>query len=167
MKQVLAAVAHSPGEPLIVQTAWLDAPRSGEILERVQAVGICHTDAVQGGSLPMSFPAVFGHEGVGRVEQVGEGVSAVKPGDTVVLTFDHCGTCTACRRRDPSHCAFFFPRNFGGTRPDGSTTLTADDRPLHGSFFGQPSFASHAICTEANAVRVDESVPLHLLAPVV
>ena len=166
MKQVLAAIARHPGEPLVVQTAWLDAPRAGEMLVRIMAVGICHTDAVvQGGSLPVPFPAVFGHEGVGRVEQVGGGVTSVRPGDIVVLTFDHCGACTACRRRDPAHCGLFFARNFAGTRPDGSTTLTADDRPLHGSFFGQSSFASHAICTEANAVRIDASVPVHLLAP--
>lgn len=166
MKQVLAAVAPRPGEALIIEPAWLDAPRAGEILVRIMAVGICHTDAVvQSGSLPVPFPAVFGHEGAGRVEHVGEGVTSVAAGDTVVLTFDYCGACPACRRRDPSHCISFFSRNFAGRRPDGSTTLSAGDGPLHGSFFGQSSFATHALCTEANAVRVDPDVPMHLLAP--
>ena len=166
MRNITAAVAHRPGGELSLEQVSLEAPRPGELLVRITAVGICHTDAVvQSGSLPVPFPAVFGHEGVGVVEQIGAGVTALAPGDTVVLTFDHCGTCSACRRHAPSHCVAFFPRNFSGLRPDGTVTMSAGDAPVHGSFFGQSSFASHALCGEANAIRVDADLPVHLLAP--
>ena len=166
MRNITAAVAHRPGGELRLEQVSLDGPRAGELLVRITAVGICHTDAVvQSGSLPMPFPAVFGHEGVGVVEQVGAGVTALAPGDTVVLTFDHCGVCPACRRHAPSHCAAFFPRNFSGLRPDGTVTMSAGDGPVHGSFFGQSSFATHALCGEVNAIRVDADLPVHLLAP--
>lgn len=166
MKSITAAVAHRPGGELSLEQVSLDAPRAGELLVRITAAGICHTDAVvQSGSLPLPFPAVFGHEGVGVVEEVGPGVTGLAAGDTVVLTFDHCGACPACRRHAPSHCAAFFPRNFSGLRPDGTVTMSAGGAPVHGSFFGQSSFATYALCGEANAIRVDADLPVHLLAP--
>ena len=166
MTTIMAAVAHRAGGDLELAPVFLDPPRADEVLVRIAAAGICHTDAVvQGGSLPMPFPAVFGHEGVGTVEAVGAGVTTLAPGDRVVLTFDHCGACPACRRDAPSHCARFFPRNFSGRRADGSTTMRGERGAVHGSFFGQSSFATHALCSTANAIRVDTDLPAHLLAP--
>lgn len=138
-------------------------------LVRVEAVGICHADiAARDGKTPFPHPAVLGHEGAGVVEAVGAGVTSLRPGDRVVLTFASCGACTSCRSGLPSQCADFLSLNFAaGARPDGSPILWLGDgdTPLHGHFFGQSSFATHALVTERNAVKLPDDAPLATLAP--
>lgn len=164
--QIRAAVARGPGQDLSIETITLDAPRPDEILVRVVATGVCHTDlVVMAGHLPTPMPVVLGHEGSGVVERVGSAVKKVKVGDHVVMTFNSCGTCPSCRDHDISYCYEFFPRNFFATRADGSVALNKGEERIHSNFFGQSSWASHAICHEANVVKVDAGAQLDLLGP--
>jgi aryl-alcohol dehydrogenase len=114
----------------------------------------------------LPLPAVFGHEGAGVVERVGTGVKALAAGDHVVLTFDSCGMCSNCRADLPAYCCEFRRLNTSARRRDGSAG-GADESggPVGTRWFGQSSFATHAIATERNAVRVDPELPLELLAP--
>jgi aryl-alcohol dehydrogenase len=164
--QIQAAVSRGAGQDLSIETLTLQAPRADEILVKVVATGVCHTDlVVMAGHLPTPMPVVLGHEGAGVVERVGLAVKKVKVGDHVVMTFNSCGTCPSCRDHDVSYCYEFFPRNFFATRPDGSVAIRNGSEKIHSNFFGQSSFASHAICHEANIVKVDPSAPLDLLGP--
>ncbi len=164
--KIKAAVAREQGGQLTVEQVSLESPRDHEILVRVVATGVCHTDlVVLAGHLPTPFPVVLGHEGAGVVEQVGSGISKVKPGDHVVMTYNSCGTCPSCSDHASSYCHEFFPRNFFAVRPDGTSALSRDDESIHGNFFGQSSFATHALCHEANVVKVSDDLPLELLGP--
>jgi len=107
----------------------------------------------------------LGHEGAGVVEAVGARVSKVKPGDHVVLGWDYCGSCPACKVGKELYCLNFFRHNFHGARPDGSPTLCRGDQVIHGSFFTQSSFASFSLANERNVVKVPADVPLDILAP--
>ncbi|KFY69267.1 hypothetical protein V498_10502, partial [Pseudogymnoascus sp. VKM F-4517 (FW-2822)] len=145
----------------------LDALRPDEVLVQIYATGICHTDfSCMDGKLPAVFPSVFGHEGAGVVLQVGSNVKNVEKQDKVLLSFDSCGLCAECTSTHPAYCQEAFQRNFGQKRMDGSTTLsTAGGAKLHGNFFGQSSFAKHAIVSSASAVKVPSDTPMGLFAP--
>lgn len=164
--RIQAAVVHEPGGRFSIEDVDLDDPRAGEVLVRVAAAGLCHTDLVtRDGALPPSLPAVLGHEGAGVVERVGPGVTKVVPGDPVVLTFASCSQCPNCRRGMATACINFLARNFAGVRPDGSPTLHLDGEPISGAYFGQSSFATYALATESNVVKVPADVALELLGP--
>ncbi|MFC4466819.1 NAD(P)-dependent alcohol dehydrogenase [Streptomyces xiangluensis] len=127
---------------------------------------MCHTDLiVRDQWYPVPLPAVLGHEGAGVVEAVGEGVTSVAPGDHVIMTYNAYGTCRLCVQGRPAYCANVFAANFSGSRPDGSLTLRRGDTGIHGAFFGQSSFATHALTGERNVVKVDPTVPLDVLGP--
>lgn len=161
--QITAAIVRTAGAPFTLEQIELDAPRTGEVLVRIVGVGVCHTDLVaQAGLFPMTMPAVFGHEGAGIVEKVGPGVSKVVPGDRVAITFLSCGHCPTCERREPAYCHTRPALNYQGVRPDGSKTLRDGNGQISGSFFGQSSFATHALALERNVVRVPEGVPLQI-----
>lgn len=166
-RSIRVAVARAPGEPFTLDDATLRAPRGDEVLVRVVATGLCHTDLiVRDQYYPVPLPAVLGHEGAGVVEEVGPLVTDLAAGDHVVLSYAHCGRCDRCKAGDPAYCAQFYPLNFGGTDTDGSTAITgADGRPLHDHFFGQSSFATYALAREGNAVKVDPDVDPALLGP--
>jgi len=133
---------------------------------RIAGVGLCHTDLAFGGSLAiMKAPAVLGHEGSGVVERVGDGVTKVKPGDHVVLTFNSCGACVRCDEGRPAYCVRFAQMNYAGCRPDGSRTLCVGAEPASANFFGQSSFASFALANERNIVAVDRDLPIEILGP--
>ncbi len=168
---VEAAVAGAAGRPFTLQEVDLDEPRADEILVRLIACGICHTDVSMRqlwSRIPGNekrYPAVFGHEGAGVVERVGDGVERVRPGDAVVMSYRSCRSCPECAAGHPYYCAGFAALNASGVRPDGSTTMTADGRPVYGSFFGQSSFATHALAYEDNVVVVGGDVDLTVAAP--
>jgi aryl-alcohol dehydrogenase len=164
--QITAAVVRSRSGPFGLETVEIEAPRAGEVLVRVVATGVCHTDMVmRDQDLPTPQPVVLGHEGAGVVERVGAGVTKVAPGDHVVMTFNSCGGCPSCRDHAPTYCHEFFPRNFVGVRPDGSTGLSKDGETIYANIFGQSSFATYALCHERNAVKVPKDAPLEILGP--
>ena len=164
--QILAAVARQARAPFTLETVDLQKPRDDEILVKVVAVGICHTDlVVRDGLMPTPLPAVLGHEGAGVVQAVGRDIAKVAPGDHVVMTLDSCGTCPSCRDHAPTYCHELFQRNFLAARADGSSPLSCDGAPIGGNFFGQSSFATYALCHEANVVKVPKDAPLELLGP--
>lgn len=162
-----AAVVRELSGPFNVEEIEIDEPREGEVLVRIVASGICGTDlGARDGHLPIPPPpSVFGHEGAGVVEKVGERVRKVKPGDHVVLGWDSCGECISCRSGNDAYCGTFFPLNFGGARLDGTTTLRKGSEVIHGSFFGQSSFAGFSLVNERNVTKVREDVPLEILGP--
>jgi aryl-alcohol dehydrogenase len=163
---IKAAVVREKAGPFKIENIELDEPRGDEVLVRIVASGLCHTDLVARDQyLPIPLPGVFGHEGSGIVEKVGTGVTKVRPGDHVVMSYLSCGTCVSCKEGTPSLCLDFLPSNFAGSRPDGSTTMKKNGEPIHASFFGQSSFASYALAVERNVVKVRNDVPLEILGP--
>ena len=118
-----AAVLHDPHGQFTLQEVELDDPRSDEILVRIEASGVCHTDEMAKGMLEP--PMVLGHEGTGVVGAVGSGVTRVKPGDRVVISYAWCGTCRECTTAHGYRCERVLPIAFGGSRLDGSKTIPA------------------------------------------
>ncbi len=164
--QTLAAVLNEPAGPFVVEPVEIADPQEGEVRIAIKAVGICHTDLVIGsGALGTQFPAVLGHEGAGIVEAVGSGVTSVAPGDKVLLTFNSCGHCPRCDSGTPAYCFEFFPLNMTCSRPDGSTRLSRDGKPVADNCFGQSSFAAHAMANERNVLKLDDDADLATLAP--
>ncbi len=165
--EIKAAVVYETGGDFTIEQLELSDPNDDEVLVRIVGSGICGTDlgAVHG-HLPIPPPpSVFGHEGAGIVEKVGERVTKVKPGDHVVLGWDYCGSCTSCKSGKELYCLNFFLHNMHGARPDGTATLRKDDQVIHGCFFCQSSFADFALANERNCIKVPEDVPLEILAP--
>jgi aryl-alcohol dehydrogenase len=161
-----AAVARAPRAPLSIETLELANPGRGELLVRIVACGVCHTDiAMRDQVYPVPQPIVLGHEGAGIVEEVGQQTSGFSVGDHVVLSFGCCGTCGACKAGAKTYCDSFFDLNFAGKRQDGTTSLHSATEPIHSHFFGQSSFAPYAIVRAANAVKVSKDTPLDRLAP--
>jgi aryl-alcohol dehydrogenase len=160
--RIRAAVLREQGGPLKIESLELEGPREDEVLVRLMASGICHTDIdfSEDWSGP---PVVLGHEGAGIVEQVGKDVKNCRRGDPVVLSYQSCGRCPPCRSGHPAGCQRFYEANFGFERLDGSNALYRSG--VRGHFFGQSSFATHALATERNLVKVPGGLPLKLLAP--
>jgi aryl-alcohol dehydrogenase len=164
--EIQAAVTESKGAPFEIRRLELDELRMHEVLVQVAACGICHTDLIiRDQWYPVPLPAVLGHEGAGVVEAVGPAVSKVRPGDHVAMSYGSCGSCANCQRGRPWVCHDFFARNFGASRPDGTTALSERGRAIHSHFFAQSSFATHAVATERNVTRLDADLPLEIVAP--
>ncbi|KOT62962.1 alcohol dehydrogenase [Streptomyces rimosus subsp. rimosus] len=165
--RIRAALVEVPGGPFDVQELELEAPRADEMLVRITAAGICHTDlSMRRMWPPQRLPMVFGHEGAGVVEAVGDAVSGFVPGDTVCLTYRSCGGCAQCAVGEPAYCEDAGALNAGGCRPDGSSPLSrTDGAPVYGNFFGQSAFASHCLTTESNTVKIPADVPAAVAAP--
>jgi aryl-alcohol dehydrogenase len=163
--RITAAVAREAGQPFTIEELDLDEPRADEVLVEIHAVGLCHTDiAIRDQWMPMPLPAVLGHEGAGVVAAVGSDVDKVEPGDKVVLTFGSCGRCGLCTSGHPAYCLELLARNVGGSRLDGTNALHCEGG-MHGFFFSQSSFATHAVATERNVVKVGQDADLDLVGP--
>jgi aryl-alcohol dehydrogenase len=161
-----AAVTESQGAPFVLQELELGELRPDDVLVRVAAAGICHTDLiVRDQWYPVPLPAVLGHEGAGVVERVGTSVAGLAPGDRVGMTFDSCGRCPTCQSARPSYCHRFFEHNFAAARADGSSALSRGGEPIHGHFFGQSSFATYALAGARNVVRLPDGIGLDVAAP--
>jgi aryl-alcohol dehydrogenase len=166
MLSIRAALARSPRLPFEVEAVTIDAPRPTEVLVRFTASGICHTDLTGKASWPAAqTPMVFGHEGAGVVEALGSAVSQLRVGDTVVASFRSCRECDYCRDGILPYCELHGYLNFRGSRADGSTSLGLSGTRVHSGFFGQSSFATHALVEAESLIRVDERMPFHLAAP--
>ncbi|MCQ2452496.1 MAG: NAD(P)-dependent alcohol dehydrogenase [Oscillospiraceae bacterium] len=152
--QVKAAVAHVPGK-MVIETVELAEPKATEVCVKIIAAGVCHTDAAGlNAVVPVTFPAIFGHEGVGIVESVGVGVDTLKPGDKVILSFASCGCCKYCIQGTPYACDELNRLFFDGSYKDGTKRFSKDGEAVS-SFFGQGSFADHVVVDARNAVKVD------------
>lgn len=165
--EIRGAVLAGRNQEFRLETLTLDAPQADEVLVRIVACGICHTDlAVRDGTIPFPpAPMVLGHEGSGIVEAVGSEVTSLAPGDHVVLSYASCGICPDCQDDRPFHCEAFFALNVSGRRPDGTFTHHHGDEGMHACFFGQSSFGTHTIAKANNAVKVTEDVPIEILGP--
>lgn len=163
--KIKAAVSPATGQPFQLEEVQLDDLRADEVLVRTIGTGLCHTDMFFRNDLPIPLPAVYGHEGAGIVEKVGERVTAVKPGDHVAMSYNSCGGCKNCLRGMPFYCVNFNGLNYSGMRADGTFPITKGGAPLYGSFFGQSSFADFSLTTERNLVKVPEDVPLEIVGP--
>lgn len=159
-----AAVISEQNGSFSFETVELDDLRSDEILVRIEASGVCHTDMKAQGMTPL--PAVFGHEGTGFVESIGAGVTRVKVGDRVIISYPWCGVCPSCIEGHAYVCDHVFPLSFGGTRLDGSKTITLNGEPISGAFFQQSSFATHSITSERNVVPVEGDHAAEMLAAI-
>jgi len=158
-----AAVFHGPDQPLSIEEVDIQSPNKGEVLVKIAASGLCHTDLhFMEGYFPWPAPAVLGHEAAGVVEQTGEGVTAVQPGDHVILAINpSCGVCRYCVAGKPYLCS----QGSGSHQmKDGTTRLTLkkDGRPVH-HFFGVSSFAEYAVVSELAMVKVRDDAPLEKL----
>jgi aryl-alcohol dehydrogenase len=162
-----AAVLDGRDAPFRIDDVEIDEPRRGEVLVRVVATGVCHTDGLaQHGDLPFPTPGVLGHEGAGVVAAVGEGVESVREGDHVVIGWPWCGECRNCLEGQPRYCLELGALVVGGGHGDGTTALRrTDGAPLHSHFFGQSSFATHSIVSASSLVVVPDEAPLELLGP--
>lgn len=164
--KIQAAVVREKSGPFQIAELDLADPKDDEVLVRIAGVGICHTDLVcRDQYFPVPLPCVFGHEGSGIVEELGGQVTGFEKGDHVAASYKTCGSCEPCLQGKIGYCHGLYEHNFLGTRPDGSSALSENGQTVHGHFFAQSSFASHALCHASNLVKVDPSLPLELLGP--
>jgi aryl-alcohol dehydrogenase len=162
--RIEAAVVRQGTATPVIETLDLEAPRAGELLVRIEAAGVCHTDLRVAAIERFPRPIVLGHEGAGVVERIGEGVTGFAPGERVVMSYAFCGACPVCRGGAIAYCQRTGELNFGGRRADGTTPLSKDGEPI-ASFFGQSSFATHAICEARSAIKLADDVPFEIAAP--
>lgn len=163
--EIKAAVTTEKGSSFSVEHVQLEEPKEGEVLVKVVASGTCHTDMVaRDQEYPVPLPAVLGHEGAGVVEKVGGGVKSVAEGDHVVLSFAYCGRCKSCLTGHPYVCENFSELNFVGDSPNPPRRIHRDGEYLT-TFFGQSSFATYALTSEQNVVKVDREADLNILGP--
>ena len=160
--KVRAAVLERFGEPLVVQEVDLAEPRDGEVLVRLVACGVCHTDLYTASGVDPSgyAPTVLGHEGAGVVEQTGPGVTSVQPGDHVITLFSpQCGECVHCRDPRTNLCMAIREQQNKGYLPDGTTRLSRDGEPIR-HFMGTSTFAEHTVLPEIALAKVNPEAPL-------
>jgi S-(hydroxymethyl)glutathione dehydrogenase / alcohol dehydrogenase len=160
--RIRAAVLEEFGAPLEVQELELADPEAGEVLVRLEACGVCHTDLyTASGADPSGYaPTVLGHEGAGVVESVGEGVRFVGPGDHVVTLFSpQCGECIHCRDSRTNLCLAIREQQNRGYLPDGTTRLSRDGEPIR-HFMGTSTFAEYTVMPEIALAKVSPEAPL-------
>src|SRR3954465_2522148 len=159
--KVRAAVLEEFGAPLSVQDVELAEPRAGEVLVRLVACGVCHTDMyTASGADPSGYaPAVLGHEGAGVVERVGEGVTSVAPGDHVVTLFSpQCRECIHCLDERTNLCLAIREEQNKGHLPDGTTRISRDGEEIR-SFMGCSTFAEYTVMPEIALAKVSPEAP--------
>jgi S-(hydroxymethyl)glutathione dehydrogenase / alcohol dehydrogenase len=160
--QIRAAVLEQFGKPLKVQEVELAAPAEGEVLVRLTACGVCHTDLyTASGADPSGYaPTVLGHEGAGVVESVGEGVTSLQPGDHVVTLFSpQCRECVHCQSPKTNLCLAIREQQNKGYLPDGTARLSKDGEPIR-HFMGTSTFAEATVMPEIALAKVSSEAPL-------
>jgi S-(hydroxymethyl)glutathione dehydrogenase / alcohol dehydrogenase len=157
-----AAVLEEFGQPLVIQELELDEPKGHEVLVRLVACGVCHTDLYTASGVDPSgyAPCVLGHEGAGVVERVGADVTLVAPGDHVVTHFSpQCGECVHCRSPKTNLCLAIREQQNAGYLPDGTTRLRRDGEPIR-HFMGTSTFAEYTVMPEIALSKVHPDAPL-------
>jgi S-(hydroxymethyl)glutathione dehydrogenase/alcohol dehydrogenase len=160
--QIRAAVLEEFGQPLKIQEIDLAGPAKGEVLVRLEACGVCHTDLyTASGADPSGYaPTVLGHEGAGVVESVGEGVTSLQPGDHVVTLFSpQCRECIHCQSPKTNLCLAIREQQNKGYLPDGTTRLSRDGEPIR-HFMGTSTFAEATVMPEIALAKVSPDAPL-------
>jgi aryl-alcohol dehydrogenase len=164
--RVTTAVTEGKSGTFELASIELEAPHADEVLVKITATGICHTDLhARDRYFAMPYPAVYGHEGAGVIAARGNAVEHLAVGDHVVISFPWCGECRHCREDRLSYCEHARQLKSTGARADGSMTMRRNTAPLYGSFFQQSSFATHALTPARNAVKVRRDAPLEFLGP--
>lgn len=157
-----AAVAFEAGKLLEIEEVDLATPRASEVLVHIVASGVCHTDAytLSGSDPEGSFPCILGHEGGGIVEEVGKGVTSLKPGDHVIpLYTPECGECEYCRSGKTNLCQAIRSTQGKGLMPDGTTRFSFNGRPiLH--YMGTSTFSEYTVLPEIAVAKINPSAPL-------
>jgi S-(hydroxymethyl)glutathione dehydrogenase/alcohol dehydrogenase len=157
-----AAVAFEAGKPLEIVDVDLQGPKAGEVLVRIVATGVCHTDAftLSGADPEGLFPAILGHEGGGIVEEVGPGVTSVKPGDHVIpLYTPECGECKFCKSGRTNLCQKIRLTQGKGLMPDGTSRFSYKGKPvLH--YMGTSTFSEYTVLPEISIAKINPKAPL-------
>ena len=162
MIKTRAAVAWEAGKPLSIEEVDLMPPQKGEVLVRIIATGVCHTDAytLSGADPEGVFPAILGHEGAGIVEAVGEGVTTVAVGDHVIpLYTPECGECKFCKSGKTNLCQAIRSTQGKGLMPDGTTRFFKDGKPIY-HYMGTSTFAEHTVVPEIALAKINKEAPL-------
>jgi S-(hydroxymethyl)glutathione dehydrogenase/alcohol dehydrogenase len=157
-----AAVAWEAGKPLEIEMIDLDGPKSGEVLLRIVASGVCHTDAftLSGEDPEGLFPAVLGHEGGAIVEEVGAGVTSLKPGDHVIpLYTPECGECSFCTSGKTNLCQAIRATQGQGLMPDGTSRFSAGGKPVY-HYMGTSTFSEYTVLPEIAVAKIRPEAPL-------
>lgn len=160
--KIKAAVAWGPGQPLKIETIDLEAPKKGEVLVKMIASGVCHTDAysLSGEDPEGIFPSVLGHEGGGIVEEIGEGVTTLKKGDHVIpLYVPECKECKFCKSGKTNLCQKIRNTQGKGLMPDGTSRFSKDGQPIF-HYMGTSTFAEYSVIAEISLVKVNPEAPL-------
>jgi aryl-alcohol dehydrogenase len=161
-RTITAAIVRTPEGPFTLESVELDDLRADEVLVRIVAAGVCHTDLEMQHVVPM--PAVVGHEAAGVVEEKGANVDYVDVGDRVIISWPACGKCPRCISGRRDICDNLFPLLFSGRRLDGSHTIKLEGKWVSGAFFQQSSFATYSIAPADSLIRVQDDTPWELLA---
>lgn len=157
-----AAVALAAGQPLSIETVKVDGPKAGEVLVKIVATGVCHTDAytLSGDDPEGLFPSILGHEGGGVVMEVGEGVTSVAPGDHVIpLYTPECRTCKFCLSGKTNLCQAIRATQGKGLMPDGTTRFSLDGKPLY-HYMGTSTFSEYTVLPEIALAKINKAAPL-------
>ena len=157
-----AAIAWGPGQPLSIEEVDVMLPKKGEVLVKIIATGVCHTDAftLSGDDPEGVFPAILGHEGAGIVEQVGEGVTHVSVGDHVIpLYTPECGECKFCTSGKTNLCQKIRVTQGQGLMPDGTTRFYKDGKPIY-HYMGTSTFSQYTVLPEISLAKVSKDAPL-------
>jgi S-(hydroxymethyl)glutathione dehydrogenase/alcohol dehydrogenase len=157
-----AAVAWGPGEPLKMEEVDVELPKKGEVLVRIVATGVCHTDAftLSGDDPEGVFPSILGHEGGGIVEMVGEGVTSVSVGDHVIPLYTaECGECKFCKSGKTNLCQAVRETQGKGLMPDGTSRFSKDGEPIY-HYMGCSTFSEFTVLPEISLAKVNKSAPL-------
>ncbi|QUM86965.1 MULTISPECIES: S-(hydroxymethyl)glutathione dehydrogenase/class III alcohol dehydrogenase [unclassified Moritella] len=157
-----AAIAWGPNQPLSIEEVDVMLPRAGEVLVRIIATGVCHTDAftMSGDDPEGIFPVILGHEGGGVVEQIGEGVTSVEVGDHVIpLYTPECGECKFCKSGKTNLCQKIRETQGQGLMPDGTTRFYKDGQPIF-HYMGCSTFSEYTVLPEISLAKVNKEAPL-------
>ena len=162
LNEIARSRPYATSKPLVVEDVTLDPPGPAELLIRIKATGLCHSDlSVINGDRPRPLPMVLGHEAAGEVVECGPGVTDLKPGDQVVLAFvPSCGSCLPCMEGRPALCEPGARANGAGTLLSGARRLRLHDAPIY-HHIGVSGYAEYAVVSRRSAVKVDSSLPAH------